>query len=61
MGGYVEEQTVINARRMKEMETQMQTARDAELKAATEAANIAIAATTTETLAVETATSSASA
>lgn len=43
MSGYVEEQTLINTRRMKEMELQVQAAREVELKAATEAANAAIA------------------
>lgn len=38
MASYVEDQTAINARRLKEMEAQVQTARDAELAAATAAA-----------------------
>lgn len=52
MSSYVEMQTEINTRRMKEMETQMQVARDAELTAAAAAATAA--ATTLTTVAPET-------
>lgn len=43
MATYVEDQTAINARRLKEMEAQVQTARDAELAATTAAATAAAA------------------
>lgn len=55
MSGYVEEQTIINTRRMKEMEVQMQAARDAELKAVNEAASSALA-TSIENVPVESTT-----
>lgn len=42
MGAYVEDQAAINARRMKEVEEQMQAARDAELAAANAAINATI-------------------
>lgn len=60
MSGYVEEQTIINTRRMQEVETQAQAARAIELKAATEAASAAIASSIENTPA-ETTTASVSA
>lgn len=42
MGAYVEDQAAINARRMKEVEAQMQTVRDAELAAANAAINATV-------------------
>lgn len=59
MATYVEDQTAINARRLKEMEAQVQTARDAELAAATAAATAAAANAIANTNTIDTTTAPA--